>query len=84
MLTVSPDGIEPAGEPPLVSLVAPEPTQAAADIVRHFCCHVQFFASEVAGRGWVAKQPGTFLATLEQAWQLGRRRNAQRYPMMQA
>jgi alkylmercury lyase len=82
-LTVRPDGIEPAGEPPLVSLVAPEATAAAADIVSQFCCHVQFFATEAAGRRWIAKQPGTFLATLEQAWQLGRRRNAQHYPMMQ-
>jgi alkylmercury lyase len=82
-LTVRPDGIEPSGEPPLVSLVAPEAAVAAADIVSHFCCHVHFFATEGAGQGWIAKQPGTFLATLEQAWQLGCRRNAQHYPMMQ-
>jgi alkylmercury lyase len=82
-LTVRPDGVQPAGEPPHVSLVAPDATKATADIVGHFCCHVQFFASELAGREWTSKQPGTFLATLDQAWQLGRRRNAQRYPMMQ-
>ena len=82
-LTVHPDGIEPGGEPPFISLVAPEPT-AAADIVSHFCCHVHFFASDAAGRQWVAKQLGTFLATLDQGWQLGRRRNAQRYPMIRA
>ena len=82
-LTVHPDGIEPGGEPPFISLVAPEPT-AAADIVSHFCCHVHFFASDAAGRQWVAKQPGTFLVTLDQGWQLGRRRNAQRYPMIRA
>jgi len=81
-LTVHPNGIERASEAPPVSLVAPEPTQAA-DIVRHFCCHVHFFSSDAAGRQWVAKQPGTFLATLDQGWQLGRRRNAQRYPMLQ-
>ena len=83
-LTIRPDGVQPAGEAPAVSFVAPAPTQATADIVRHFCCHVQFFASEVAGRQWVSKRPGTFLATLEQAWQLGRRRNAQRYPLVRA
>jgi alkylmercury lyase len=82
-LTVHPDGIDLAGEPPFVSLATPEPTKATADIVSHFCCHVQFFASEFAGREWVSQHPGTFLATLDQAWQLGRRRNAQRYPMMQ-
>jgi alkylmercury lyase len=82
-LTVRPDGIDSVGAPPCVSLVVPEPTKAAADIVGHFCCHVQFFVSELAGRAWASKQRGTFLATLDQAWQLGRRRNAQRYPMMQ-
>lgn len=82
-LSVGPDGFEPAGPPPSVSLVAPELTKAAADIVSHFCCHVHFLASEVAAREWISKQPGTFLATLDQAWQLGRRRNAQRYPLLQ-
>jgi alkylmercury lyase len=82
-LTVHPDRIEPRGKRPPVSLVAPDAQKAAADIVQHFCCHVQFFASEAAGRQWVSKRPGTVLATLDQAWQLGRRRNAQRYPMMQ-
>jgi alkylmercury lyase len=83
-LTVRPDGIEPARVAPPVSLVAPEPDKAEMDIVTHFCCHVHFFATAQAGRQWVSKQPGTFLATLDQAWQLGRRRNAQRYPMMRA
>lgn len=83
-LTVRPDGIELAGAPPLVSLVAPDATKASADLVSHFCCHVQFFASESAGREWTSNRPGTFLATLDEAWQLGRRRNAQRYPMKQA
>lgn len=82
-LTVRPDGIETASEAPCVSLVAPEPTKAAADIVSHFCCHVHFFASESTGREWVSKRPGVFLASLDQAWQLGRRRNARRYPTMQ-
>lgn len=81
-LTVHPDRIEPHGKRPPVSLLAPDPEKAAADIVGHFCCHVQFFAAERAGNEWVAKPPGTLLATLDQAWQLGRRHNAQRYPML--
>lgn len=81
-LTVRPDGIEPADVAPPVSLVAPEPEKAAKDIVNHFCCHVHFFATSRAGDHWVTKRPGTFLVTLDQAWQLGRRRNAQRYPMI--
>jgi hypothetical protein len=79
---VHPHGIEPTTDELFISLLAPEPGNAAADIVRHFCCHVQFLSSERAGNEWIAKQPGTLLATLDQAWQLGRRHNAQRYPTL--
>lgn len=79
---VRPDGVERMDAPPLLSLVAPEPAKATADIVSHFCCDVQFFASENAGREWQAKRAGACLATLDQAWQLGRRHNAQRYPTL--
>jgi alkylmercury lyase len=80
VLNVHPDGVEAAGGHLGVSLVAPDPAHALGDIVGHFCCHVKFFASERVGRKWEAKHPGTFLATLDQAWQLGRRHNALRYP----
>jgi alkylmercury lyase len=83
-LVVRPDGIEAAGSARFVSLVAPDPQEAAADIVSHFCCHVHFFASEAAGREWTSSRPGTVLATLAQAWQLGRQRNARRYPVVHA
>jgi alkylmercury lyase len=75
-------GVETAGEPPAVSLMAPDPASALSDIISHFGCHVQFFASERAGKEWTAKRPDTFLATLDQAWELGRRHNALRYPRM--
>jgi alkylmercury lyase len=77
-LTVHPERFESATRRPLVSLVAPDPQAAHADIEQHFCCHVQFFAVPVATR------PGTHLATLEQAWRLGQRRNARRFPVSQA
>jgi alkylmercury lyase len=83
-VTVRPDGIQDRGEARFVSLVAPDPTKAGADIVGHFCCHVHFFRSEAAGRQWVSQRPGLLLATLDQAWQLGRQRNARRYPMLDA
>lgn len=40
---------------------------------------VHFFSTSEAGSKWLAQHPGTVLASLEQAWQLGRRRNALRY-----
>jgi alkylmercury lyase len=80
--TARPDGFEQAGAPPLLSLLAPKLSEATADIVSQFCCDVHFFASENAGREWLANKPGASLATLDQAWQLGRRHNAQRYPTL--
>jgi alkylmercury lyase len=77
-LKVHADGVECADAAPWVSLVAPS-RAAAADIQKHFCCHVHFFVDQPRGEAWVAEHPATFLATLEQAWQLGRRRNALHY-----
>lgn len=76
---VGPREIVRAPEGVLVSLVAPDPRQAAADLIGQFCCHVHFLASEPAAREWTARRPGTPLATLPQAWELGQRRNALRY-----
>ena len=82
-LTIHPDRIGPAGECPPVSFVAPDRDKASADIVRHFCCHVQYFATERAGSEWVSKHPEMRLATLGQAWELGCRHIALRYPVAQ-
>jgi len=78
-LDVGPQGVDARGRQPRVSFVAPDPQQAAQDIVKSFCRFVHFFASEEAGAQWVAQHPGAVLATLEEAWALGRRRNKQRY-----
>lgn len=78
-LTVNPDGAEPDGLRPYVSFLAPDPSKVAEDVVRHFCHFIHFFATERAGADWVAQHPGTLLVTLEQAWDLGRRRNALLY-----
>lgn len=80
-LTVHPDRVEHGHKQPLVSLVVPDHEKAWADIVSHFCCHVQFLADRKAADGWADKHPATRVATLEQAWQLGRRRNELRYPV---
>ena len=77
-LTVHADGVECAGATPWISLAAPSPA-AAADIQKRFCCQVHFFVDQRRGEAWVAGHPRRFLATLEQAWQLGRRRNALHY-----
>jgi alkylmercury lyase len=41
-----------------------------------FCHFVFFFASRRSGERWVAKHPGTFLFSLEEAFTLAKRVNA--------
>jgi alkylmercury lyase len=79
-LEVGPQGAVSDGTPPPVSFIMPDPRKAAADIVRSFCHFVFFLASDAAAREWSAAHPGTVIATLEEAWELGRRRNARCYP----
>jgi len=79
-LEVGPDGVGAEGERPLVSFVAPDPQKAAEDVVANFCHFVHFFATEQAGRRWTLEHPAAILATLDEAWEFGRRRNARYYP----
>ena len=79
-LEVTPDGLGRAARRPLVSFIAPDRQTAAQDIVSDFCRFVHFLSTPEAGAQWILRHPGAILATLEEAWELGRRRNAQRYP----
>ena len=79
-LEVGPEGVACEGEQPLVSFIVPDPRKAAADVVRSFCHYVHFFAGEAAARQWIAAHPGTVVATPDEAWELGRLRNAGCYP----
>jgi alkylmercury lyase len=82
-LRVGPEGVDADGERPLVSFVLPDPQKVAADVVRSFCHFIHFFATERAGREWVVGRPSAVLATLDEAWALGRERNARHFPGMQ-
>lgn len=79
-LEVGPGGVKAGARRAPVSFVAPDPQKAMQDIVSNFCRFVHFFSTEEAGAEWVSQHPGTILASLEEAWELGRRRNALRYP----
>ena len=46
-----------------------------ADIIASFCHYVHFFRSRDDGEAWVAKTPGTFLLTLDEAIELARLKN---------
>lgn len=80
VLEVTAQGVACKGERPLVSFVAPDPSKAATDLVRSFCHFVFFFATGKAAREWAGARPGTVLASLDEAWELGRQRNARCYP----
>ena len=76
-LTVSPERVEvEAGTEPVISFVLPEPETFEGDTsgtLASFCHHVFFFANPAAGADWTSSHPGTFLLTIDQAFQLGRR-----------
>ncbi|MDQ3963330.1 MAG: organomercurial lyase [Actinomycetota bacterium] len=43
-----------------------------ADVIGSFCHYVHFFADKVAGEKWTADHPGTFLMSLDDAFEVAR------------
>jgi alkylmercury lyase len=72
-LTVTLDGVGDVSPPEAVVsfLVPTKPWDE--DVINSFCHSVLYFASEQAGRRWIAAHPGTFLLSVEQAFEVGRR-----------
>ena len=79
-LTVSPSEVE-SFEPvsTVVSFLIPEAAKAKENIVTNFCHYVHFFSSREAGARWTSAHEGTFLLTVEEAFDLGHRMNQARY-----
>jgi alkylmercury lyase-like protein len=48
-------------------------------VVANFCHFVHFFHSSEAGEIWIAEHPGTFLLSIEEAYALGKGKNAAQY-----
>jgi hypothetical protein len=72
-LTVRPDGVhDVAPASTVVSMLAPA-GPFGHDVVESFCHHVHFFGSEQTGRAWVAEHRGTFLLSLEDAFEVAQR-----------
>ncbi len=76
-LTVSASGITHA-EPSGVVLSLPHTTLAAMNenVRASFCQHVFFFSSIEDGTAWTRRKPGTVVLNLEEAFELGVRKNA--------
>ncbi len=79
-LVVQPDGIRESSHPQaVVSFILPS-TNFDADVIQSFCHFVHFFTSHEAGGSWTTEHPGTFLLSLEDAFELGRLVNARNFP----
>ncbi|MGH8631979.1 MAG: organomercurial lyase, partial [Burkholderiales bacterium] len=80
VLKVTPHRVEPSGNADaVVSFVAPQKAKIDENVIKNFCHFVHFFATEENGRKWVAEHPGTLVLTMEQAWELGRRKITVQY-----
>ncbi len=82
-LSISPERIESA-EPrgALVSFLSPAAgdfDRSAANVMAKFCHYVFFFATRESGERWAARHRGTFLYSLEEAFELGRRLAAKQF-----
>ena len=79
-LTVTPHGVIDPDPPGVVmSWLIPEPTKIRENVVANFCHYVHFFHSADAGANWALEHPGTFVVTLEEAYAIGKGRNAATY-----
>ena len=82
-LVVSPDRVESVDPTDaVVSFLLPDADQfrtSAANVMAQFCHFVFFFTSRSSGERWVAKHPGTFLYSLDDAFALAKRLNAKNF-----
>lgn len=82
-LLVSPDGIKSADPgDAVVSFLSPDGDgfrTSAANVMANFCDFVFFFTSRSSGERWMAKHPGTFLYSLDEASALAKRLNARNF-----
>ncbi len=75
-LVVEPEGVkelEPADT--VVSFLAPNRV-FDANIIQSFCHFVHFFGSRESGERWTSEHNGTFLFSVDEAYELGRLTNA--------
>lgn len=79
-LTVTPREVEsvaPAGLS--VSFLLPDAEAMNANVITSFCHYVHFFSSREAAQPWLNEHPATFLVSLADAHEIGRRINRARY-----
>lgn len=78
-LTVTPRGVHSAPADIWVSFLLPDEKAVQESVTTSFCCHVRFFSSKATGEAWTNQHEGTFLLTLDEAFEIGKQVNAARY-----
>lgn len=63
----------------VVSFLLPDAVDLEQDVRGSFCEYVHFFASRDAGDEWTRRNEGTFLLTVSEAFELGRRKNGSQF-----
>lgn len=81
-LVVTPHGIESAEpESAVLSFLLPDAHDFvnSSNVIKKFCHFIYLFTSRASGEQWVAKNPGTFLYSLDDAFALAKRVNARTF-----
>ena len=79
-VTVRPNVISQCDPPEtVVSFLLPDAVDLKQDVRGSFCEYVHFFASRDAGDEWTRRNEGTFLLTVSEAFELGRRKNSSQF-----
>ena len=82
-LVLSPNeikSVEPAKA--IISFVRPDAQifgASAVNVISRFCHFIFFFASPESGERWIARNSGTFLCSLDDAFALAKRLNAHNF-----
>ena len=74
-LTVTPDAVKSVSADEVVMSILEPTADMTQDVVAKFCHFVFFFPSREIGEKWAAKNPGTVLLSLDDAFELAKRRN---------
>lgn len=79
-LRIHPDRVEDVSHKEIfISFLDPASTRFDENVILNFCNYVHFFASKVSGAKWTEEHPGTFLLTLDEAFQLSRLANRAKF-----
>lgn len=79
-LLVAPEGIlKTSSQDIVLSMLAPDESEFEKNIVASFCHYIYFFENAEAGSQWLAGRNRMELITLEEAFELGARKNKQQF-----